>query len=89
VIEAMLRGVPVACSNTSALAEVAGDAALTFDPERQADVSGAIRRLLDDPELARELQARGHDRARHFSWRRTGELSLSGYRRAMAARSAS
>ena len=32
VLEAMARGVPVACSNAASLPEVAGDAALLFDP---------------------------------------------------------
>jgi glycosyltransferase involved in cell wall biosynthesis len=86
VIEAMLRGVPVACSNAAAVAEVAGDAALTFDPERQEEIDGAIRRLLDDRDLAARLAARGRERARAFTWRRTGELSLAGYRRALERR---
>jgi glycosyltransferase involved in cell wall biosynthesis len=86
VLEAMLRGLPVACSNAPALAEVVGAAALTFDPERQDEATAAIRRLLDDRGLARELAARGLRRARAFTWRRTGELSLAGYRRAIAAR---
>ena len=45
VLEAMARGVPVACSNTSSLPEVAGDAALLFDPssaggDRRGDRAG-------------------------------------------------
>ncbi len=86
VLEAMARGVPVACSNVSALAEVAGDAALLFDPERQEEVTGAIRRLLEDRALAERLVARGHERVAHFTWTRTGAASLAGYRRAIAAR---
>jgi glycosyltransferase involved in cell wall biosynthesis len=88
VLEAMLRGVPVACSNASSLPEVAGDAALLFDPSSQAEVTGAIRRLLEDRALAERLAARGRERAAGFSWERTGAASLDGYRRAIAARSA-
>jgi len=88
VLEAMVRGVPVACSKTSALGEVAGDAALTFDPERQEEIDLTIGRLLADRGLATELSARGRERARAFSWRRTGELSLDGYRRAIEEDSA-
>jgi glycosyltransferase involved in cell wall biosynthesis len=87
VLEAMVRGVPVACSNVSALPEVAGGAALLFDPERQEDLTAAVRRLLDDPQLARALVDRGRERARECTWQRTGAASLSGYRRAIAARS--
>jgi glycosyltransferase involved in cell wall biosynthesis len=86
VLEAMAHGVPVACSNVSALPEVAGDAALLFDPERQEEVTGAIRRLLDDRALAERLVARGHKRVASFSWKRTGAASLVGYRNAIAAR---
>jgi glycosyltransferase involved in cell wall biosynthesis len=88
VIEAMLRGAPVACSQIPALAEAAGDAALLFDPERQEEIDDALGRLLKDRALARELSERGRERAQAFTWRRTGELSLAGYRRAIAARSA-
>ncbi len=86
VLEAMLRGVPVACSNTSSLPEVAGDAALLFDPENQEEVTAAIRRLLDDRALAERLIARGHERAAEFTWERTGAASLAGYLRAIEAR---
>jgi glycosyltransferase involved in cell wall biosynthesis len=85
VLEAMARGVPVACANVSALPEVAGDAALSFDPERQDEVTAATRRLLDDRALAAELAKRGRERVARFSWRATGEASLAGYRRAIAA----
>ena len=84
VIEAMLRGTPVGCSNIPALTEVAGDAALTFDPERQQEITAVIRRLLEDREGSARLAERGRERARAFTWRRTGELSLAGYRRALA-----
>jgi glycosyltransferase involved in cell wall biosynthesis len=78
--------VPVACSNVSALPEVAGDAALLFDPTSQAQVTGAARRLLDDRGLAERLAIAGRERAGRFTWRRAGEASLAGYRRAIGAR---
>jgi glycosyltransferase involved in cell wall biosynthesis len=83
VLEAMARGVPVACSNTSSLPEVAGDAALLFDPHDEAAIAAQLRRLLSDPSLAGELSARGRERCRQFTWRRTAELTLSSYRSAM------
>jgi glycosyltransferase involved in cell wall biosynthesis len=86
VVEAMLRGLPVACASCPALAEVAGEAALTFDPERQQEVDVAIGRLFADRELARRLALRGRERAAEYTWERTGRLSLAGYRRAIEAR---
>ena len=83
VLEAMRRGVPVACSNRWALPEVAGDAALLFDPTDQAQVTGAVRRLLGDEDLVRDLGERGRARAAQFTWRRTAEGTLAAYRRAL------
>jgi len=86
VLEAMGRGVPVACSNTSSLPEVAGDAAETFDPRAPADIAGAITRVLGDPARRVELVVRGHERCRVFTWERTARATLETYRRAVAAR---
>jgi glycosyltransferase involved in cell wall biosynthesis len=83
VLEAMARGVPVACSNRPALPEVAGEAALFFDPTDQAAVTEAARRLLTDAELRERLSARGLLRASEFTWRRTAEETLASYRRAV------
>ena len=63
VLEAMRRGVPVACSNASSLPEVAGDAALLFDPEDAGAISAAIERVLGDRARGRAA-ARRRDRAR-------------------------
>jgi glycosyltransferase involved in cell wall biosynthesis len=84
VLEAMARGVPVACSDASSLPEVAGDAALLFDPHDAAAIATVLRRLLEDPEEARRLGARGIERAREFTWARSAELTLASYERALA-----
>jgi glycosyltransferase involved in cell wall biosynthesis len=83
VLEAMARGVPVACSNASSLPEVAGDAALLFDPHDQAAIATAISRLLGDETLRARLQARGAARARQFTWERTARLTLESYARTL------
>jgi len=85
VLEAMARGVPVACSNASSLPEVAGEAALLFDPHDEAAIAAAITRLLEEPALAEELRARGLVRAREFSWERTARLTLESYARAFGS----
>jgi glycosyltransferase involved in cell wall biosynthesis len=82
VLEAMRRGVPVACSDASALPEVAGDAALMFDPNRPGELAAAVTRLLRDRELAEELAARGRIRAAQFTWRRAAEETLASFERA-------
>jgi glycosyltransferase involved in cell wall biosynthesis len=83
-IEAMQRGAPLACSTAPALVEVVGDAALTFDPHSQEEATAAIRRLLEDPDLARRLSRRGPERAARFTWEQTARMSLAGYRSAIA-----
>jgi glycosyltransferase involved in cell wall biosynthesis len=86
VLEAMSRAVPVACSNIPALVEVAGDAALTFEPDSPRQIAEAIGRLLRDRALARRLAQLGRERAAEFSWEQTGRASLAGYRRALESR---
>jgi glycosyltransferase involved in cell wall biosynthesis len=62
--EAMACGTPVACARRGALSEVAGTAALYFDPEDTADMARAIGRLLDDEGERRERAREGLERAR-------------------------
>jgi glycosyltransferase involved in cell wall biosynthesis len=88
VLEAMARGVPVACADASSLPEVAGDAALLFDPRREEGIAAAIERLLDDSALAQRLRVKGAERARQFTWERTARLTLESYARATDSASA-
>jgi glycosyltransferase involved in cell wall biosynthesis len=83
VLEAMVRGVPVACSDRSSLPEVAGDAALLFDPEDVPAMAGAVERLVSDRELADRLARAGLHRAATFSWDRTAAQTVESYRRAL------
>jgi glycosyltransferase involved in cell wall biosynthesis len=71
VLEAMARGVPVACSDRSSLPEVAGDAAVLVDPLDTEAIARGLAELLGSPERRAELSARGVERAREFSWERT------------------
>jgi glycosyltransferase involved in cell wall biosynthesis len=83
VLEAMARGVPVACSNASSLPEVAGDAALLFNPHDESAIAASLRRLLDDESLREQLLTRGLTRVSEFTWKRTARLTLASYRRAL------
>jgi glycosyltransferase involved in cell wall biosynthesis len=85
VLEAMSRGVPVACSNAASLPEVAGDAALLFDPRDTRALADALARLLaGGPEVER-LRSAGLARAATFTWERTARLTLDSYRRTLTA----
>jgi glycosyltransferase involved in cell wall biosynthesis len=81
VLEGMACGVPVACSNCSSLPEIAGQAALFFEPTDADDISDALRRLLRDPELQDALRGAGLRQAGRFSWERTAQETLAVYRR--------
>ncbi|MEK8045283.1 glycosyltransferase family 4 protein [Ideonella margarita] len=77
VAEAMASGVPVVTSTGTALAEVAGDVALVADPSRPADIATQILRLLREPDLARELAARGPAQAAQFSWQASADVFVN------------
>jgi glycosyltransferase involved in cell wall biosynthesis len=89
VLEAMARGVPVACSNRSSLPEVAGDAALLFDPEDVDAIRAATERLLTDGSLRERLRTAGREQAARFSWERTAQLTVACYGRALTAHTGS
>ena len=84
VLEAMARGVPVATSDRSSLPEVAGDAALLFDPTDVDAIREAIERLLADSELRARLAEAGRSRAARFTWEATARATRDAYRRALA-----
>ncbi len=83
VLEAMVRGLPVACSDIPALTEVVGQAALLFDPHDPDSIAHAIERILGDRALADDLVERGRERCRMFTWERTARATLASYRHAL------
>ncbi len=66
LLEAMRFGRPILCSETTSCAEVAGDAALLFDPTRPDAIRAALEQLERDPALARTLAERGQQRRKRF-----------------------
>jgi glycosyltransferase involved in cell wall biosynthesis len=86
ITEAWATGVPVACSNVTSLPDLAGDAALLFNPDSIDNMADAIRRLWQDDTLRRTLVERGSRRAQLFSWKRTARIFRAHYRR-LAGRS--
>jgi glycosyltransferase involved in cell wall biosynthesis len=85
LVEAMGCGCPVIYGNNSAMPEVVGDAGLPADARDVADIARQMRRLLDDPALARDLRARAVVRAQAFSWARAAEETAGVYELALAA----
>lgn len=79
LLEAMARGLPVACSNISALPEVAGSAARYFDPTNVDDIAAALIALLHDPTLRERLSALGRARQAQLTWEATAADTLRSY----------
>ncbi len=77
VLEAMACGTPVACSNASSLPEVAGDAALTFDPHDGRDIARTVARILTDDHVRARCVARGRTRAAQFTWQACAERVMA------------
>ncbi len=67
VLEAMTRGVPVICSDSSSIPEVGGDAVLTFEPHDDRALAGHLKELIVNKEHRNRLAGQGIDRCRHFN----------------------
>jgi glycosyltransferase involved in cell wall biosynthesis len=86
VLEAMARGVPVACSDRGALREVAGRAAMLFDPERPQAIAEVVDELLTRRVEAQRLASAGQAHAEAFTWAATARGTIASYERALAGR---
>jgi glycosyltransferase involved in cell wall biosynthesis len=68
IVEAMACGTPVVTANTTAMPEVAGDAALLVDPTSVEQIAAAMERIVSDTSLRWQLREKGLARAAQFSW---------------------
>ncbi|MCL5436115.1 MAG: glycosyltransferase family 4 protein [Patescibacteria group bacterium] len=80
ILEAFSAGVPVVTSNTSALAEVSGGAAILVDPLDIDGLARAVHKTLRDLKLREDLKARGRKRASEFSWEKCAQETMELYR---------
>jgi len=71
ILEAFAHKVPVLVSNNSCLPEVAGNAAIGFDPYNPDALSTLIAQTLNDTALLQSLQQKGSERLTHFTWGKT------------------
>jgi glycosyltransferase involved in cell wall biosynthesis len=76
VLEAMACGTPVITSNLSSLPEVAGDAAILIDPYRIEKITDAMQAIANDTRLRSHLSQLGLQRAKQFSWEKTGQATV-------------
>jgi glycosyltransferase involved in cell wall biosynthesis len=76
ILEAMYCGCPVLCARAASLPEVAGEAALFFDPMNTRDIANAIDKFFSEPQLRNHLIQKGYQRAKDFSWQTTAYKTL-------------
>ncbi len=81
VLEAMACGTPVACSRSSSLPEIGGEAAAYFDPSNTKDMAETMYGVLVDGEQQEEMRTRGLAQAAKFSWSRAAEETMAVYQR--------
>lgn len=79
ILEAMACGRAVACSNTSAMPEVADSAGLLFNPHCVDEIARAIADVLIEPELRLRYERLGRQNAAKFSWRESAAKTLNVY----------
>ncbi len=79
VLEAMACGCPVICSNTTALPEIAGDAALYVDPKQSYDIAEKIIALLTNKQLKQKLIRKGLERNKKFTWEKCAAQTAAAY----------
>jgi len=87
LIEALATGVPVACSKVGVIPEVAGNAALYFDPFDPDDIARALMHMAEDCSLRAEMRQKALQQAQRFpSWDEVGEMTLTSLQRAVGER---
>jgi glycosyltransferase involved in cell wall biosynthesis len=79
VLEALQCGTPVICSRTTALPEVAGEAALFIDPQDSDTLKQAMLQIITDDQLRSSLSHKAMDRAKQFSWKKCADRTIEAY----------
>ncbi|HLY31708.1 MAG TPA: glycosyltransferase family 1 protein, partial [Ktedonobacterales bacterium] len=79
VLETFAAHVPLICSDATALPEVAGNAALLFNPQNAQELASCFARLGADPGLRAALVRAGDERLRLFTWKRTAQATYAAF----------
>lgn len=79
LLEAMHYGCPIVASGTSCFPEVAGDAALYFDPENLDDLISKTEKIINDSDIRKKLIESGKEREKKFGWDKCAEETLDFY----------
>jgi len=85
LVEAMACGAPIASSNSAAMPEVVGEAAIYFDPQDVGEMATAIDRLLTDGELRQSISRKAIERSKQYSWVETARKTVEVIRAAASS----
>jgi len=85
IVEAFASGVPVACSNVTSLPDLAGDAAIVFEPTDVDAIAAAMEILWTDEARRDELVRRGRARVARLTWPSTARRLRAHYRRILGS----
>ncbi len=80
VIEAMASGIPVACSESGALKEIAGRNAVYFNPDDIGEMEKAIEKVVTDGDTRKTLIEGGLAWTKQFSWEKTASATVDVFR---------
>lgn len=83
ILEAFANNCPVCLSYSSCFPEIAGDAALYFDPEDQNSIFENVQRIITDRTLSSEFVKRGEKRLSTFSWNKAAQQTLEVYQKSV------
>lgn len=76
LLEAMGCGTPVVASRAASIPEIAGEAAVYFDPHYPEDIAEQIKKVIDNAELKNQLIAKGLEQVKKYSWERCAQETL-------------
>jgi glycosyltransferase involved in cell wall biosynthesis len=77
LIEAMVSGLPIACSDRGPMPEILRDGGLYFDPENPDSIALAIKNIVDDESLAKELACKANKYGSEYFWKRCSTETFS------------
>ena len=79
ILESFSQQCPVLCSNTSSLPEVAGNAAIFFEPNDLSSISNSVEKIISSDDLRNDLIKKGNERLKMFSWSKCAQETLNVY----------
>lgn len=84
ILEAFSNNCPVCLSHKSSLPEIAGDAAVYFDPNNEGSIEEAIKKIIYNTDFSQKLITKGVNRLKSFSWEKTVEQTIDSYKKAVS-----